>query len=228
MKQIALCVMLLSIVGVSCSSLPAGNTLIPTQTPRIIVVTATPDPAQAVVSGRRTNTPTTPMISATPVIPIPSPVPAAPTTAATRAQTPTVPVPLGQSCSGKPQDAGKIALHIFNHNGGNNWIDLRIDEGEKIEIAPKANDQPGFRCVDVSPGYHRWSATMFRGGTVHGELKAVLGKSLAPIHFCWDWDNHKLTDRCTGIPAFHPTPTPTGCCAMLYPDSCGGLLASRR
>lgn len=226
MERLAFCAIFLSIVGVSCGSPLGGNAPIPTQTPRIIVVTATPDSAQVAVPGRRTNTPTVPtaIVSSTPLPPTSNPTPPA-----TRGQTPSVvPTPLAQSCSGKPQDVGKIALHIFNHNGGTAPIDFRIDEGEKVTILPKVDDQPGFSCVDVMPGFHRWSATMFRGGTVYGTIEVVPGRSLAPINFCWDWDDNKLTDRCTGIPAFVPTPTPTGCCAMVYPNPYEGLLAFKR
>lgn len=194
---------------VACSSVP--SIVGPTQTPNVIVVTATPDMAQVTAPTRRTRTPLVPQtlpVGATLAISTPGTTSAPPLTI-----TPFVPPTL--SCSANPQSVGKIGLWIYNHIGGNDAVNIRVNNGQPIPVPPKS-DKPGQICIDLSPGAYSWSATIFRGGSVTGTISVASGQPSVPINFCLD-ENGKLTTNCPGTTPLFSTPTPTPCCAKVIP-----------
>jgi len=199
-------VIFLSALLVACGSVPPGTS--PTQTPFILVITATPDIAQETAPVRRTRTPLS--STSTPVSVSP------PATGVGTPSVPTVakvPLPPSVSCSGTA-NASKIGVWIYNHIGGNDPVYIRIDDGVPISVPPRSN-QPGQICIDLAPGTYVWSASVFRGGSTRGTLAVVSGQPVAPINFCLDEDG-VLTTTC-GAPPVFVTPTPTPCCARWVP-----------
>lgn len=231
MKHIFVGFLVLALMMTGCSSFSS--------TPAVVTVVVVVTPTNGPISPLAPITTPVPRVTFTPTGPagIASPSSIAPTRTLLPqiANTPALvitstPLPptgtatqiVSITCSGKPEDTGKVGLIVASFIGGIDQIQFTIG-GKMYPIDPMSRI-----CIDLMPGNYSWTAS--RRGTTSGngtkDISLAHPKDI--LNLCLPED--RLTDRCAPpaptpgggaiVPTAPPPPTPTqDCCAMIHPGS---------